>query len=134
MAREKTPAEVLEEFLQYIDRWEDKYKEAFEEVGKEDKRLQDLLHELELTSNAKEKNRAATKLRDSRKARRQSKNSVLMYENLIKFFQDAQNKKTLNQLRQLLGNQRRQEKMLMSERTYRPRVDELSVNMKEFIK
>ena len=134
MTREKTPAEVLEEFLQYIDQWEDKYKEAFEEVGKEDKKLQDLLHELEFTSNGKEKNCAATKLRDSRRARRQSKNTVLLYENIVKFFQDSQNRKVLNQLRQLLGNQRRQEKMLMSERTYRPRVEELSVGMKEFIK
>lgn len=119
----KLPSEVIEEFLNAIRSWETEYQISFEEVGLEDKRLQDLLHEIELSENAKAKNCAATKLKNSRKARRKSKDRVLMLENIVQFFQDPQNRKVLNQMEQLLGRQRKQEKMLLSERIYRPRVD-----------
>lgn len=118
------PSEVIQDFLNAIRQWETDYQMAFDAVGLEDKRLQDLLHEIELSENAKAKNRAATKLKNSRKARRESKDKVLMLENIVQFFNDPQNRKVLNQLEQLLGRQRKQEKMLSSERTYRPRVEE----------
>lgn len=118
------PSEVIQDFLNAIRQWETDYQIAFDAVGLEDKRLQDLLHEIELSENAKAKNRAATKLKNSRNARRESKDKVLMLENIVQFFNDPQNRKVLNQLEQLLGRQRKQEKMLSSERTYRPRVEE----------
>lgn len=64
------------------------------------------------------------KLKDSRKARRAAKDEVLMLENIVKFFEEPQNRKVLNQMGQLLGRQKKQEKMLLSERTYTPRVKE----------
>ena len=118
----KLPSEVLEEFLHTIREWETEYRFAFEIVGTEDKRLQDLLHELEFTENFKEKNQVATKLKDSRKLRRENKDRALMLENIVKFFEDSQNRKVFNQMEQLLGRQRKQEKMLLSERKYIPRV------------
>ena len=118
----KLPSETIEDFLKLIRSWEAEYQYAFETVGTEDKRLQDLLHELEFTENFKEKNQVATKLKDSRKLRRENKDKVLMLENVVKFFEDTQNRKVLNQMEQLLGRQRKQEKMLLSERTYTPRV------------
>lgn len=117
------PSEVIEEFLNTIRSWETEYQMSFDAVGLEDRRLQDLLHEIELSENAKAKNRAATKLKNSRKMRRENKDRVLMLENVVLFFQDPQNRKVLNQMEQLLGRQRKQEKMLLSERTYRPRVE-----------
>lgn len=119
----KLPSETIEDFLKLIRSWETEYYYAFEAVGKEDKRLQDLLHELEFTENFKEKNQVATKLKDSRKTRRENKDRVLMLESVVKFFADPQNRKTLNQMEQLLGRQRKQEKILLSERTYTPRIN-----------
>ena len=43
----KEPSDVLSEFLNYIDRIRYDYKAAHDAVKKEEKRLQDLLHELE---------------------------------------------------------------------------------------
>ena len=119
-----TPSEVMQEFLNQIEHWKAEYGLAFDNVGREDKRLQDLVHELEFSQNAKERNRVATKLQRSRKVRRENKDTVLMLENIVNFFEEPQNKKVLNQMVQLLGTQRKQEKMLLSERTYKPRVEE----------
>lgn len=118
------PSEKLQDFIKTIRSYETTYELSFETVGLEDKKLQDLLHEIELSANAKERNRAAAKLKDSRKARRAAKDEVLMLENIVKFFEEPQNRKVLNQMGQLLGRQKKQEKMILSERTYTPRVKE----------
>ncbi len=122
--KEKLPSEAIKEFLDYIIYCKDEYKEAFEKVGKEDKRLQDLLHDLEFSGNAKEKNRVATRLKESRKIRREYKDKVLMLENIVQFFDDGQNAKVFNKLTQLLGTQRKSEEYILSDRSYRYRVTE----------
>ncbi len=126
-----TPSEIIQEFLNQIECWKTEYNMAFENVGREDKRLQDLVHELEFSQNARERNRVASKLHKSRKIRRKNKDTVLLLENVVSFFEEPQNKKVLNQLVQLLGTQRKQEKMILSERSYRPRVEETTVNSLE---
>lgn len=59
--KDKEPSEVLADFLNYIDRIRYEYKTAQEAVKTEDKRLQDLLHELEFAEDKAERNRVATK-------------------------------------------------------------------------
>ena len=44
---QKEPSEVLSEFLNFLDECEIRYQTAHEAVGLEDRRLQDLLHEME---------------------------------------------------------------------------------------
>ena len=122
--KEQLPSEVIADFLNHITTWRDEYKDAFECVGKEDKRLQDLLHDLEFSANAKEKNRVATRLKDSRKIRREYKDKVQVLESIVQFFEDEQNVKVLNKLTQLLGKQRKNEEYILSDRSYRYRVTE----------
>lgn len=119
-----TPSETIQDFLDNIRQWQGEYDLARENVGREDKRLQDMLHELEFSPTAKERNRAAAKLRESRRVRRVNKDKVLLLEYITQFFREEQNRKVLNQLAQLLGRQRKQEAFLQSERTYKPRVEE----------
>ena len=128
------PSEAIQDFLNYIKQWQQEYNLAQEKVGIEDKRLQDLLHELEFTTNAKERNRTAAKLRESRRIRRENKNIVLLLEYVIQFFNDKQNRDTLNRITQLLGKQRKQEAFLQSERTYRPRVEGVPTVIGETLK
>lgn len=117
--------------MDHIRQWQEEYEMARENVGREDKRLQDLLHEIEFSPNAKERNRAAAKLRRSRKIRRENKDRALLLEYVVQFFGEEPNRKVLNQLTQLLGRQRKQEAFLRSERTYKPRVEELPTAMGE---
>ena len=128
------PSEAIQDFMNHIKQWRLEYELARENVGIEDKRLQDLLHELEFSANAKERNRIAAKLRESRRIRRENKNKVLLLEYTVQFLEDKQNRETLNQLTQLLGRQRKQDTFLQSERTYTPRVEGVSTAVSEALK
>ena len=99
------------------------YNIAYDEVSREDKRVQDLLHEVELAQNAAERNRAAARLQKSRRWRRENKDTVLYYKSVVDFFSEKGNRNTLNQMRQLLGRQRKEEEYVNSERIYYPRAE-----------
>ena len=118
----KTPAEHLSEFLNFVDQCCAEYKTAYETVNEEDRRLQDLLHEMEFASDKAERNKVATKLQNSRRRRRKNKDTVKLNEQIVKFFEEKGSRDTLNRMRQLLGRQRKEEEYLSGERTYTPRV------------
>lgn len=115
------PSTYIENFLHFIDIARSQYQIAFDNVGEEDKRLQDLLHELELAKNQSERGKASTKLRNSRLNRRINKDITLEYEDIVNFFNDQTNQKVINQLRQLLGRQRKTESYIYGQRVYKPR-------------
>ncbi len=119
---DKEVSYVLQEFLNYIDQCRNAYQLAQGAVELEDKRLQDLLHELEFAENVNEKRRSGTKLQQSRRERRRQKDEVKRLRLLIEFFNDPANKSTLNKMRQLLGRQRKEEEFLNGDRIYKPRV------------
>lgn len=123
MAKEIKPSKHLEDFLNFLDQCSREYQYAFDNMSKEDKRLQDLLHEIEFAADKAEKNRAATSLQRSRRERRRNKDMVKLYERIVKFSEDQSNRRTINLLRQLLGQQRKEEEYLQSNRTYKKRVD-----------
>ena len=118
------PSEVLQSFLDYIDQIKAEYQSAREAVGKEDKRLRDLLHELEFAEDKAVRNRVATKFQRSRRERRRQKDEVQRLELLIDFFDSQNHKATINKMRNLLGAQRKREEYINGERHYKPRVEE----------
>nr|DAT74565.1 MAG TPA: hypothetical protein [Bacteriophage sp.] len=121
---EQQPSEVLQAFLDYIDQIKDEYQSARKAVRKEDKRLQDLLHELEFAEDKAVRNRVATKFQRSRRERRRYKDEVQRLELLIDFFDSQNHKATINKMRNLLGAQRKREEYINGERHYKPRVEE----------
>lgn len=66
----------------------------------------------------------ATKFQRSRRERRRKKDEAMRLELIVQFFEEPQNRKVLNNLRQLLGRQRKQEAFLNGKREYKPRVKE----------
>lgn len=121
MMEKDSPAKELENFLNFVDRCASQHKYAYGLVGEEDGKLQDLLHELEFAPDRTERNKVATRMQKSRRDRRKNKDEALRYELVAKFFEEQKNREVLNQMRQLLGKQRKQEKYLDEKRTYRPR-------------
>ena len=115
--QELSPSEQLTNFLNFIDASERAYQTAWDEIKLEEKRLQDLLHEIELASCAAERNRAAASLQKSRQRRRENKDVALLYK-------DKGHRDTLNRMRQLLGRQRKEEDYLQKNRIYHPRITE----------
>ncbi len=120
------PSEQIACFLNFVDECERIYQTAYEQVGMEDKRVQDLLHEVEFARGASERNRAAARLQESRRWRRENKDTAQYYKCVVEFFHEKGNRNTLNQMRQLLGRQRKEEEYLGSSRTYYPRVEKAS--------
>lgn len=118
----KSPAKELEQFLNFADTCIQEYRFAYDQMNEEDKRLLDLLHEMEFAADKAERNRVATKLQQSRRCRRQNKDTVKRNERVVKFFEEQNHRATLNKMRQLLGQQRKEEEYLDGERTYKPRV------------
>ena len=121
---EKEPSEILSEFLAYIDRIRYDYKAAHDAVKKEEKRLQDLLHDIEFAEGENEKRRAGTRLQQSRRSRRRKKDEMMRLELVVQFFDEPTQKSTINKMRQLLGKQRKQEEFLNGERHYNKRVQD----------
>lgn len=121
--KEKEPSEVLSGFLEYINSCREQYQAALEAVKTEERRLQDLLHELEFAEDKAARNRVATKLQRSRRERRHQKDEMMRRELVVQFFDDPTPKSTINKMRQILGRQRKQEEYLNGERHYNKRVD-----------
>jgi hypothetical protein len=121
MKKVMSPAAQLAGFLNFVDQCTTEYRLACDTVSEEDKRLQDLLHGIEFSENRSEADKELTKLRRSRKVRREYKDAVKRYQLIVEFFNDQNNKATLNKMRQLLGRQRKEEEFLNGKRVYKPR-------------
>lgn len=122
MGNKKEASEVLSGFLDFLDECERQYQTARDAVGLEDRRLQDLLHELEFAQDKAERNRVATKFQRSRRERRKQKDEVQRLELIVNFFNEQNHKNTVKKMRQLLGRQRKEEEFLKGKRVYKPRV------------
>ena len=122
MGKKKEASETLSEFLDFLDTCERQYQTARDAVGLEDRRLQDLLHELEFAQDKAERNRVATKFQRSRRERRRQKDEVQRLELIVNFFNEQNHKNTVKKMRQLLGRQRKEEEFLKGKRVYKPRV------------
>lgn len=121
MAQDISPAKQLETFMGFVDEAKLLYDLAQSNLKQEEQRKIDLEHEIEFSANDGECCKAARKFKRCRRARRTCKDMIKRYEQIVIFFQEPQHQKTLNQLRQLLGRQRREEEFLNSDRTYKPR-------------
>lgn len=122
--REKTPVQALEEFLHYIDNITAEYNYAQSVVETEEKKMQDFVHAIELAKTRKERDKVTTRFHNSRKLRRENKNIVLLYEPIVNFFSEKNNKDALNRMRQLLGHQRKVEEKLGRDKVYKLRVED----------
>lgn len=117
--KRKTPAEQLSEFLNFVEQSYTDYQIASEALKEEDRRLQDLLHEMEFAADKAERNRVATKLQKSRRERRKNKDTVKLNEQVVRFFEEKPHRDSLNKMKQLLGKQRKEEEYLFGERVYK---------------
>ena len=115
--KKQLDSDIITLFCAICNQAKKDYSIAYDEVNKQDKLTQDLLHKLELDDG--DKNKIATQLKISRKDRRYYKDIVEKSELIKKWVED--NQKSFNHLQQLLGEIRKVENY-HSTRTYKPRV------------
>lgn len=115
-------SEEIKTFLDFLREVEPRYKDALDAVRTEEKRTQDFLHAIEFEPYAEERSKIATKMKASRMVRRQNKDIVEELEPIVEFIDAPQNRRTINQLSELLGKVRKVENY-HENRVYHPRVE-----------
>ena len=119
---DKKPSEYISEFLNFVAETQSQYRFCSDEVNNQDKLTQDYLHSLELDDlKCDERSKVATKLAINRKDRRYYKDRTEELEPIVEFFEEPQNKKVLDKLKQVLGVVRKSE-LYHKDRKYIPRV------------
>lgn len=119
---DKKPSEHISEFLNFVAEAKSQYRFCSDEVDNQDKLTQDYLHSLELDGlKCNERSKLATKLAVNRKDRRYYKDRAEELEPIVQFFEEPQNKKVLDKMKQVLGVVRKSE-AYHKDRKYIPRV------------
>lgn len=120
MAVEKKLSEQISDFLSLMNSIKASYDYFHSKMVEQDKATQDLLHTLELDDlNYRERAKVSTKIRDTRRVRRACKDSVEELTPLLDYIEH--NKKALDNLRNTLGELRKQERYHENRRYY-PRI------------
>lgn len=115
-------SERIKMFLDFVDECEDLNRQARENISTEEKRTQDLLHQIEFESSSKKRGPIDTKLHKCRNERRRNKDLFEETDDIVQFFREPQHKKTLDHMRQLIGKVRKVEKY-HENRVYIPRIE-----------
>ena len=111
----------IESFLNFLREAEEIYKTSYDKVNELDKLTQDYLHDIELGDfDYKGRAKIATKLKETRQARRKYKDVTLTLQPVKEWVQ--LHKGTINELQQTLGKVRKEEKALTN-RIYIRKVD-----------
>lgn len=111
----------IELFLNFLREAEEIYKTSYDKVNELDKLTQDYLHDIELGDfDYKGRAKIATKLKETRQARRKYKDVTLTLQPVKEWVQ--LHKGTINELQQTLGKVRKEEKALTN-RIYIRKVD-----------
>lgn len=118
---EKKPSEIIAEFLSFLELSKNEYEAAYTKVGAENKKEQTFLHDLELAPNEDELYKTAVRCQQSRKTRRDAKDTVQLFEYINNFY--AQNQNMIKTLRRLQNDQITREKYLFGNREFKNRVD-----------
>ena len=126
MANKKSKSDLFSEkisaFCSLADTAIKENAAAVEEIARLDKLTQDYLHMLELNHlNYKERAKVATKLSKCRQERRRAKDITDITAPLVDFFQTDKGKIALNNLKEVLGQTRKTER-LMSVRSYKYKI------------
>lgn len=118
----------LEDFAEMIRCAQSDYAWNSDEVNRLDKQTQDYLHKLELEDlDYSERAKVATALRNCRRLRRMSKDTVEVLEPFVNFLNTDRGRNLLNLTGEVLGQTRKVEER-MKTRTYRYRVLEEEKN------
>ncbi len=126
----KKLSEQIKSFLDFLDECKELNSMAYNGVGEEDKRHQDLIHAIEFEHNPDKIAQIGIRIHQNRVERRVYKDLFELTDPVVQFVRDPQNKKTLDSARQLLGKVRKAESR-QENRFYVPRIKEDQVYFQE---
>lgn len=114
-------SEGISRFIKFLEAAKAEYARCEEELNYQDHLKTDYLHLLELKCTcAKNRNKISKRLQQCLVERRKCKDTLAILEPLIQFLESDKGKQLINQLPQLVGRIRKEEKRIV-DRTYAPR-------------
>lgn len=126
---DKKSSEVISEFLAFTRDIQAQFDYHFNAVNDYDKATGDLKHQIEL-GPCKDRNKAATALKQVLQKRRIHKDYVDVNSELNNYFRDPEFIKVYRKLEQILGTVRKQEKYVEGQRVYKPRYSSALLTIK----
>lgn len=119
---DKKSSQYLSEFLTFYRNLISEYERAQDEITRDQDATQDLLHQIEF-GTYEDRRRYVTQLANIRKHRRKYKNFVEINSELYNFFKGSEMIKCYRAMEsRLLGEIRKQERIIESKRSYNPKV------------
>lgn len=109
MEKEKRPSEVIQDFLDLIDKSHAEYESAQNKVAYFDSKTFTWTHELEDAPNKAERNKLATAWQKELRQRRIEKDRMKLWEKIHEIGADVSNKAYIKRLRHLVEAQRKSE-------------------------
>lgn len=119
MINERKPSEIIEDFIDLIERSHKEYlenKKAYEQL---DNKTLVWAHDFEFAPDKAARNRLGTAYQKERKKRREYKDNAELYKNIHEFACSENNKPILKRLSGTLAKQKEKEAYLFSERVYK---------------
>jgi len=119
---ERKPSEIIQDFLNLIEKSHDEFKESKEKVEYFNAQTYVWTHRLEDCKNKQERGRLSTEWQKELKQRRKEKDRKNMWEKIHTFGADANNKAFLKKIRRLMEEQKTVEEYLSTpyqERKYK---------------
>jgi hypothetical protein len=114
-------SEQISSFLNFINQAEKDYRTSYEMVGICDTQDIDLLHAMENAANKRECNKISWDMHENRVVRRKHKDRTAELLPVIRFTEE--HKKSLEKLKQTLGEVRKEEEYHESDRRYNSRTE-----------
>lgn len=115
-------SEEVNRFIRFLEDAKKEYEDCQTELTQQELLKTDYLHLLELKcTSSRDRTRISAKLQKCLLRRRECKDTLALLEPLILFLKTDKGKFVINQLPQLLGNLRKEEKHI-AHRGYTPRV------------
>lgn len=106
MANQRKPSEIIEDFLNLIERSHEEWKNSKSQVDQFNNNTFRWTHDFEDADVKSERNKLATGFHRELKERRKSKDNMCLWEHVHKFGCDEQNKPTIKRLRTIFAKQK----------------------------
>jgi len=109
---DRKPSEIIQDFLDLLDRSHDIFFEHEKFVNKVNSMSLEKIHELEDLDNRNERNRFATEWKNLLQERRKHKDEMARWRTIHVFSSDNCNKAFIKKIRQMLQEQVKQEEYI----------------------
>lgn len=119
--KERKPSEIIGDFIDLIAQSYEEYESNMSVAKAYDKKTITWIHDFEGADNYEDRCKLATALHQERETRRKHKDRAELFQKIYEFARQEKNKQVIKSLKWLLGEQKKREEYLESDREFKHR-------------